>query len=438
MSPETLGFILLGALLGGIFLGFPIAFTLIALAAIFGYIGIGSNVFDILFFQTMGTMQEEVLAAVPLFLFMGYLLERSGLMDRLFRGFQLLMGPVRGSLYLATLLTATIFASATGIVGASVVVIGVMAIPAMVRSKYDMSLAAGTITAGGTLGILIPPSVLLVLYGPTAGVSVSKLFAAAVGPGLLLSALFIGYTMIRSFLQPHLGPPLPPEERSTSFLRSLREILLGVIPAAVLIFAALGSILAGLATPTEAAAMGAVGALLLTLLYRRLSWRNLREATKSTLQTSSMILLLVMASNFYGAVFARLGTATAITEWLLALPVAPIVMLILILLWIFILGWPLEWPAIILIFVPFFLPVIDRLGYDPLWFGALVAVNLQTAFLSPPVAMSAYYLKSVAPNLELVTIYKGMLPFMILQVVGLIIILLLPQIALWLPRVIFD
>lgn len=438
MSPETLGFILLGALLGGIFLGFPIAFTLIALAAIFGYIGIGSNVFDILFFQTLGTMQEEVLAAVPLFLFMGYLLERSGLMDRLFRGFQLLMGPVRGSLYLATLLTATIFASATGIVGASVVVIGVMAIPAMVRSKYDMSLAAGTITAGGTLGILIPPSVLLVLYGPTAGVSVSKLFAAAVGPGLLLSALFIGYTMIRSFLQPHLGPPLPPEERSTSLLRSLREILLGVIPAAVLIFAALGSILAGLATPTEAAAMGAVGALLLTLLYRRLSWSNLREATKSTLQTSSMILLLVMASNFYGAVFARLGTATAITEWLLALPVAPIVMLILILLWIFILGWPLEWPAIILIFVPFFLPVIDRLGYDPLWFGTLVAVNLQTAFLSPPVAMSAYYLKSVAPNLELVTIYKGMLPFMILQVVGLILILLFPQIALWLPRVIFD
>jgi tripartite ATP-independent transporter DctM subunit len=438
MSSESLGFVLLGALLAGIFLGFPISFTLIALAAIFGFIAFGSSVFDVLFFQTLGTMQEEVLAAVPLFLFMGYLLERSGLMDRLFRGFQLLMGPVRGSLYLATLLTATIFAAATGIVGASVVVIGVMAIPAMRRSRYNMSMAAGTITAGGTLGILIPPSVLLVLYGPTAGVSVARLFAAAVGPGLLLSALFIGYTMVRSFLQPELGPPVPREERAASALQAFREILLGVIPAAALVFAALGSILAGLATPTEAAAMGAFGSFLLTLLYRRLSWQNLRGAMLSTLQTSSMILLLVMASNFYGAVFARMGTASAITQWLVSLPVAPVVMLMLILLWVFLLGWPLEWPAIILIFVPFFLPVVDKLGYDPVWFGTLVAVNLQTAFLTPPVAMAAYYLKGVAPDLDMLDIYKGMLQFMVLQVIGLVILFLVPEIALWLPRVIFD
>jgi tripartite ATP-independent transporter DctM subunit len=438
MSPEHLGLVLLGVLLAGIFLGFPIAFTLIALAGIFGYIGLGPIVFDILFFQTMGTMQEEVLAAVPLFVFMGYLMERSGLMDRLFRGIQLLMGPIRGSLYLATLLTATVFATATGIVGASVVVIGVMAAPAMRRSGYNTAMAAGSITAGGTLGILIPPSVLLVLYGPTAGVSVAKLFAAAVGPGLLLSALFITYTLVRSFLQPQLGPPLPPEERATSISVAFRELALGMLPVAALIFAALGSILAGMATPTEAAAMGAFGALVLTLAYRRLSWKNLREATLSTLQTTSMILLLVVASNFYGAVFARLGTATFITEGLLGLPVPPFAMLLIIMLWIFLLGWPLEWPAIILIFVPFFLPVIDKLGFDPLWFGILVAVNLQTAFLSPPVAMAAYYLKGVAPEMQLWDIYKGMLQFMVLQVVGLVILLFIPEIALWLPRVLFD
>jgi tripartite ATP-independent transporter DctM subunit len=438
MSTEHLGLVLLGALLVGIFLGFPIAFTLIALAGIFGYIGLGPIVFDILFFQTLGTMQEEVLAAVPLFVFMGYILERSGLVERLFRGLQLTMGPVRGSLYLATLLTATVFATATGIIGASVTVIGVMAIPAMMRSKYSPVMAAGTVTAGGTLGILIPPSVLLVLYGPVAGVSVAKLYAAAVGPGLLLSALYIGYTMIRSFLQPQLGPPLPLEERATSYRQALRELLIGVVPAAVLIFAALGSIIAGAATPTEAAALGAGGALALTFLYRRLSWATLKQATLSTLQTSSLILLLVVASNFYGAVFARLGTATWITQGLLSMALPPAAMLWLIMLIIYILGWPLEWPAIILIFVPFFLPVVDQMGIDPLWFGILVAVNLQTAFLSPPVAMAAYYLKAVAPEMQLWDIYKGMLQFMVLQLAGLAIVFFFPEIALWLPRVLFD
>jgi tripartite ATP-independent transporter DctM subunit len=438
MSTEHLGLVLLGALLAGIFLGFPIAFTLIALAGLFGYIGLGPIVFDILFFQTLGTMQEEVLAAVPLFVFMGYILERSGLMERLFRGLQLTMGPVRGSLYLATLLTATVFAAATGIIGASVTVIGVMAVPAMLRSKYSPVMAAGTVTAGGTLGILIPPSVLLVLYGPVAGVSVAKLYAAAVGPGLLLSALYIGYAMIRSFLQPELGPPLPPEERAASLRQALRELLVGVIPAAVLIFATLGSILAGVATPTEAAAVGAAAALVLTLLYRKLSWASLKQATLSTLQISSLILLLVVGSNFYGAVFARLGTATWITQGLLSMSLPPAAMLWLIMLIIYILGWPLEWPAIILIFVPFFLPVVDQLGIDPLWFGILVAVNLQTAFLSPPVAMAAYYLKAVAPEMEMWDIYKGMLQFMVLQLAGLLTVFFFPEIALWLPRVLFG
>lgn len=437
MSPELLGLVLLATLLLGIFLGFPIAFTLIILAFVFGYLGFGSPVFDLMVLQTFGLMQEEVLAAVPLFVFMGYVLERSGLMERLFRAFQLVMGPVKGSLYIVVLLTATIFAAATGIIGASVTVLGLLAVPAMMKSRYDERMSAGVITAGGCLGILIPPSVMLVVLGPVVGVSVVSLFAAAILPGLVLAALYISYVMIRSFIRPSLGPALPPEERATSLLQVVRELFLGILPAAALIFAALGTILMGLATPTEAAAMGAFGALVLSLLYRRMDWRKLKDAALLTLQTSSMVLFLAVAANIYGAVFSRLGTADLITESLLALPISPTAMLLLLMGWIFLLGWPLEWPAIIFIFIPLFLPVVLELGFDLVWFCILVALNLQTAFLSPPVAMAAYYLKGVAPKFELWDIYMGMVPFMALQLIGLMIVFMFPEVALWLPRVLY-
>lgn len=438
MSPEYLGLVLLAALITCIFIGFPIAFTLIILAVVFGYLGFGPMVFNLMVFQTIGLMKEEVLAAAPLFIFMGHVLERAGLMERLFRSFRFILAPLRGSLYLGVLLTATIFATATGIIGASVTVMGMMAGSAMIRAGYDTRLSAGTITAGGCLGILIPPSVMLVVLGPVLGVSILHLFAAAILPGLLLSGLYIAYAMIRSHLRPELGPPLPPDERATSYGEIVREFAAGVVPLAAIIFAALGSIIFGLATPTEAAAMGALGATLLTACYGRLTLGLLGEAADKTIQTSAMVLFLAVASNIYGAVFTRLGTSTMIAKGLLALPLPPLALLALLMLVIFLLGWPLEWPAIVLIFLPIFLPVIQELKFDLVWFGTLVAVNLQTAFLSPPVAMAAYYLKAVVPQWDLRDIYRGMVDFMILQVIGLAIVFFFPPIALWLPRVLFK
>ncbi len=434
MSPEILGLVLLGGLLVGIFIGFPIAFTLIILAIVFGYIGIGKTVFYLMYFQTIGLMKEETLAAVPLFVFMGHMLEQAGLMERLFRSFQFIFARVRGSLYIGVLLTATVFATATGIIGASVTVIGLLAAPAMMKARYDTALSAGVITAGGCLGILIPPSVMLVLLGPVLGVSVVQLFLAAIIPGLILSGLFLGYTLARCYINPKLGPRLPKEERPTAMSQILREFLSGIVPLGFVIFASLGSIIAGLATPTEGAAMAATGAILLTALYRKLNWANMKAAAMKTLQTSSMILFLAVASNIYGSVFARLGTANLMTDTMLGLHVPPMVMIVILMAVIFILGWPLEWPAIILIFVPIFYPVVEQLGFNLVWFATLVAVNLQTAFLSPPVAMAAYYLKGVAPDWDLGKIYRGMMEFMVLQCAGLTIVLFFPQTALWLPK----
>jgi len=435
---ELLGVVLLASLIAGIFVGFPIAFTLMILALVFGYIGFGGIVFDLMVYQSLGMMKEETLAAVPLFIFMGHILEQAGLMERLFKSFQFILAPVRGSLYLGVLLTATIFATATGIIGASVTVMGLMAAPVMIRAGYDPKLSAGSIAAGGTLGILIPPSVMLVVMGPVMGVSVIHLFAAAIIPGVLLSSLYIGYVMLRSFLNPSLGPALPMEERATSYTQILVEFVSGIVPLGVIIFAALGSIIFGLATPTEAAAMGAFGATLLTAVYGRLSYSVLRDASYKTIQTSSMVLFLAVASNVYGSVFTRLGTGTWLATSILAIPVPPLALLALLMVVIFLLGWPLEWPAIILIFLPIFLPVVQALKFDLVWFGTLVAVNLQTAFLSPPVAMAAYYLKSVAPQWELRDIYRGMFDFMMLQCIGLAAVFFFPEVALWLPRVLFG
>jgi tripartite ATP-independent transporter DctM subunit len=438
MSPEYLGLVLLAALLTGIFVGFPIAFTLIILSIVFGYIGFGDTVFYLMVFQTIGLMKEETLAAVPLFIFMGHVLEQAGLMERLFNAFRLILAPVRGSLYLGVLFTSTIFATATGIIGASVTVMGLMAAPAMTKARYDPKMSAGSIAAGGTLGILIPPSVMLVVMGPIVGVSIVELFAAAIVPGLMLAGLYIGYVMIRSFMNPELGPPLPMEERATSYGQIFREFFAGVVPLAAIIFAALGSIIAGMATPTEAAAMGASGAVVLSILYGRLNYTMLRDAARQTLQTSSLVLFLAVASNIYGAVFTRLGTSSMLANALVSLPVPPLAMLALLMVVIFLLGWPLEWPAIIFIFLPIFIPVVQGLKFDLVWFSTLVAVNLQTAFLSPPVAMAAYYLKAVAPQWELSQIYRGMVDFMVLQMVGLVLLFFFPQIALWLPNLLFK
>jgi tripartite ATP-independent transporter DctM subunit len=425
-------------MLFAIFIGYPISFTLIFLGFVFGYIGFGELVFYLMTFQFSSVMLEQTLAAVPLFIFMGILMEQAGLMERLFLAVQLMLSRVRGALFIAVLFVSTIFAAATGIVGASVTILGIMSAKTMNRSGYDVRLAAGTITAGGTLGILIPPSIMLVVMGPILEVPVTDLFAAAVVPGFMLAFMYTGYALIRCYLNPSLGPVLPPEDRAESMGHIFAEFCKGLIPPAALVFSALGSILFGLATPTEGAGMGAAGALLLTLAYRRLTWQKLQDALVKTLEISTLILFLVAASNFFGAVFSRLGTPMMLTEYLMAMDLPPMMTLFLIMALIFLLGWPLEWVPIVLIILPILLPVVDQLGFNLTWFGILVAVNLQTAWLSPPVALSAYFLKGVVPEWDLKDIYLGMMQFMVIQVIGLIAIVLFPQIALWLPEMIYG
>jgi len=438
VSPELLGFVLLGVFFGAIFIGFPVAFTLIVLSLAFGYFALGGIVSFLSVFQTLGLMKEEVFAAVPLFIFMGYLLEEGGLMERLFRALQLLMGPVPGSLYVGVLLTATIFGIASGTVGATVAVVGIMAAPTMIRAGYDPRLSAGAITAGGSLGILIPPSVMLVVMGPVMGVSVAELYAASFGPGFLLSGLFIVWTLIRCLINPRLGPPLPREQRAGSLRTLTIELTLGLAPHAFLTVITLGPILFGMATPTEAAAVGVVGTAAMAAAYGQLRWATIRAATIQTAQQTSMVLFLAVASNIFGAIFTRLGSATLMTDTLIGLPLPPIGTMLAVMFVIFVLGWPFEWPAIVLVFVPLMQPAIIALKFNQLWFATLIAVNLQTAFLSPPVAMAAYYLKGVAPDWKLTDIYWGMAEFMVLQVIGLGLCIIFPEIALWFPRWLFG
>ncbi len=439
MTSEMIGFIMIATMLFAIFVGYPISFTLIFLGFVFGAWGFGPDlVFYLMALQFNSVMLEQTLAAVPLFVFMGILMEQAGLMERLFKAVQLMLASTKGSLYIAVLFVSTIFAAATGIVGASVTILGIMAAKTMNKSGYDVKLAAGTITAGGTLGILIPPSIMLVVMGPVLEVPVTDLFAAAIIPGIMLAFMYTAYALIRCKIDPSLGPELPMEERANNWRIVAREFFLGLVPPAMLVGFALGSILLGWATPTEGAGCGAFGALLLTLAYRKMTAKKFYEALLKTLEISVLILFLVAASNFFGAVFSRLGTPTMLTETLLSLDLSQMQVLLLVMALIFVLGWPLEWVPIVLIIVPILIPVLDKMGINLTWFGILVAVNLQTAWLSPPVALSAYFLKAVVPEWNLKDIYLGMMQFMVIQLIGLLLILMFPQIALWLPEYIYG
>ena len=438
ISPEALGFILIAVMLFAIFIGFPISFTLIFLGFVFGYLGFGKLVFYLMTLQFSMVMTEQALAAVPLFVFMGIMMENAGLMERLFSSVQLMLSRVRGALFYAVLFVSVIFAAATGIVGASVTILGIMAAKSMNKSGYDVKLAAGTITAGGTLGILIPPSIMLVVMGPIMEIPVTDLFAAAIIPGIMLALLYAAYVTIRCAINPSLGPVLAVEDRASSMTEVFKEFIIGLVPPALLVFAALGSILFGYATPTEAAGCGAVGSLLLALVYKKLTLPKLQEALVKTLEISALIMVLVAASNFFGSVFSRLGTPMLLTEFLLGLEMNKYIILAIVLGMIFLLGWPLEWVPIVLIIIPIILPLIEALEFNLTWFAILVAVNLQTAWLSPPVALSAYFLKGVVPEWDLKDIYIGMMQFMVLQVIGLILIVIFPQIALWLPTYLYG
>jgi tripartite ATP-independent transporter DctM subunit len=438
LSNPELGVLMLGLFVVFIMLGFPIAFTLMALGVFFGYYAMGDMVWPLLVQRTYSVMTNDVLISIPLFVFMGYVIERANILDRLFRSLQLAAGPMPGALAIATLATCAIFATATGIIGAVVTLMGLLALPAMLRAGYDVKLSAGVICAGGCLGILIPPSVMLILYGATAGVSVVKLYAGALFPGLMLASLYMVFTMIMAVLNPSLAPRLPESERNVPVTQVIWSLATSFLPLASLIFAALGSIMFGLATPSEAAAMGALGSLILAAAYRSLTLEKLKESVFLTARTTAMVCWLFIGSFLFSAIFAYLGGHEPIEQFVKYMNLSPLGFLILAQIIIFILGWPLEWTEIIVIFMPIFLPLLQTFNVDPLFFGLLVALNIQTSFLSPPVAMAPFYLKGVAPKwVNINDIFKGVLPYLFLVIVSMVLLYTFPQIGLFLPEYLY-
>jgi len=445
-NPEV-ALLMLGAFIFIILLGFPIAFTLMAMGVGFGYYAYfqpdqliyDNRVFYLLTQNTFSVMNNDVLTAVPLFLFMGYVVERSNILDRLFLTLQIAFRGIPASMAVAALATCAMFATATGIVGAVVTLMGLLAFPAMLKAGYDEKLSAGVICAGGTLGILIPPSIMLIVYGATSAVSVVKLYAAAMLPGLMLAGLYMVYVVGVAVVKPSLAPKLPKEETDIPWSRVMVMMVTSFFPLAVLIMAVLGAILFGLATPSEAAAVGAMGALVLAAGYRALTWTRLKEATFLTARTSAMVCWLFVGSWTFSSVFSYLGGEGLVKEFVLALDLTPTTFLLLAQVIIFILGWPLEWSEIIIIFVPIFLPLLGHFNIDPMFFGILVALNLQTSFLTPPMAMSAYYLKGIAPpHVQLWTIFKGCFPFLTMVFISMFLVYVFPDIVTYLPGVFYG
>lgn len=442
MTDPQLGVFMLILFVGLIMLGFPIAFTLIAMGVGFAWLAFDGNwepVMSLLVQRTWSVMTNDVLISVPLFVFMGYIVERANILDRLFRSVQLAAGILPGSLALATLVTCALFATATGIVGAVVTLMGLLAFPAMLKQGYDVRLSAGVICAGGCLGILIPPSIMLILYGATAGVSPVQLYAGAFFPGLMLASMYMIYVIVRVMINPALAPPLPEIERNVPFFTIVRELLTSFVPLALLIFSVLGAIMFGLATPSEAAAIGALGALVLAAAYRSLTFEKLKESVYLTARTSAMVCWLFVGSFTFSAVFAILGGDAVIKDFVVGLDLTPFMFLLVTQIIIFILGWPLEWTEIIVIFVPIFLPLLDHFGIDPLFFGILIALNIQTSFLSPPVAMAPFYLKGVAPkHVSINDIFAGVMPFIFIVVFAMVLLYMFPAIGMWLPSYLYG
>ncbi|HXH47438.1 MAG TPA: TRAP transporter large permease subunit [Bradyrhizobium sp.] len=447
MTDPQLGMLMLCLFIFIIMLGFPIAFTLMAMGVSFGYYAyytpgqefFQNRIFTLLVQKTFEVTSSDVLVAVPLFLFMGYLIERANILDRLFYSLQLSMKNVPGALAVATLITCAMFATATGIVGAVVTLMGLLALPAMLRAGYDPKLSAGVVCAGGCLGILIPPSILLIVYAATAGVSAVKLYAAAFFPGFLLAGLYVLYAMTRAIINPALAPKLPREQTDVPTSKVIWALATSFLPLALLIVSVLGAILLGLATPSEAAAVGALMSIVLAAAYRSLNYEMIRESVYLTVRATAMVCYLFIGSWTFSAVFAVLGGQTVVEQFFTSMNLSPIQFLLLTQLIIFLLGWPLEWTEIIIIFVPIFLPLLPQYGIDPIFFGILVALNTQTAFNTPPVAMAAFYLKGVAPpEVKLTDIFSGALPFVGLVFFTMALVYIFPGIALWLPNYLYG
>ena len=433
-----------------VLLGFPIAFTLLAMGVGFGYYAyyqggvetvadiFSNNIFYLLNQNTYSVMENDTLVAVPLFLFMGYVVERANIVSRLFYTLQMAARNLPGSMAIAALLTCAVFSTASGIVGAVVTLMGLLAFPAMAAANYNKQFASGVICAGGTLGILIPPSIMLIVYSAIAELSPLRLYAAAMFPGLLLAGLYIVYVIFRVYFQPRLAPK-PRDEDVPPAAKIYWDLVVSFVPLTVLIAAVLGSILGGLATPAEAAAMGALGGLILAVLYRSLTWAKVKESVFLTAKSTAMVCWLFIGSWTFASVFSYLGGHDVIEHFVLALELEPWQFLVMVQLIIFLLGWPLEWSEILIIFVPIFLPMLDTFGINPYFFAMLVALNLQTSFLTPPMAMSAYYLKGVLKDqIELIEIFKGILPYLAIVIFSMVLLYQFPGIALWLPEYLFG
>jgi tripartite ATP-independent transporter DctM subunit len=450
MTDPMVAVFMLGIFVLTILLGFPICFTLMAMGVGFGYYAyydaermqslLDNRIFDLLVNQTYSVMANDVLTAVPLFLFMGYIVERANIVDRLFITLQIALRRMPGSMAIAALGTCAMFATATGIIGAVVTLMGLLAFPAMLKARYNTSFAAGVICAGGCLGILIPPSIMLIVYAAASNVSVVRLYAGAILPGFMLAGLYVIYVMGRAYLNPSLAPkPREEDIADVSRLKIIWMMVTSFFPLAFLILSVLGAILFGLATPSEAAAVGALGGLVLAAAYRALTWQRLKESGYLAVRTSAMVCWLFVGSWTFASVFSYLGGHDLIQEFVLGLGLSPLAFLLLAQFIIFLLGWPLEWSEIIIIFVPIFLPMLGAFGIDPLFFGILVALNLQTSFLTPPMAMAAYYLKGVAPpHVQLIEIFKGVLPFLSMVFLAMFLLYVFPEIALWLPKIVYG
>ena len=471
MTDPQIALMMLGLFIVFVFLGFPIAFTLMAMGIGFGYYAyfderrmwrdynrldetaggweqwstwfdgfLNNRIFDLFVNQTFTVMSNEVLTAVPLFLFMGYVVERANIVDKLFTTLNIASKNIPGSMGVAALITCALFATATGIVGAVVTLMGLLALPAMLKARYNPSFASGIICAGGTLGILIPPSIMLIVYAAASNVSIVRLYAGALLPGFLLVGLYMIYVVGRTLVQPSVAPkPTKDEVPDVGMGKLVLMLMTSFFPLAVLILSVLGSILFGLATPTEAASIGALGGMLLAIAYRAMTFQRLRESVYLTVRTTAMVCWLFVGSYTFSAVFSYLGGEHLISEFVTGLDITPLQFLLMAQVIIFLLGWPLEWSEIIIIFVPIFLPLLPHFGVDPLFFGILVALNLQTSFLTPPMAMSAYYLKGIAPpEVKLTQIFSGVMPFLFMVFIAMAVVYIYPGIVFNLPNALYG
>ncbi|MBS3779057.1 MAG: TRAP transporter large permease subunit [Desulfovermiculus sp.] len=445
-SPEVMAVAMFMTLIAFIALGHPLAITLAAVATIFGLIDNGFNIprlFNLFTSNSWGSFTSYTLVALPLFILMAQLLDKSKISEKLFDVLYLDLGTIRGGLGMAVVLVCTVFAATTGIIGASVVAMGLLAAPPLINKGYQKEMTSGIICSSGTLGILIPPSIMLVIYGGLTGMqstSVGNLFAGAIIPGLLLSGLYILYVWIRCMINPKLGPTISKEEANKySSGQKIWLTLIYLVPPLVLILLVMGTILMGIATPTEAAGMGAAGAFLLALANKALTWDVLQDVAKSTLKTTCMIMFLFLAGKLFAQVFMHMGGGDVVSHLLVGGTLSPQVAIFIMLLVVFLLGMFIDWAAILLITVPIFLPIAAELGYHPLWFAMLQCVVLQTSFLTPPFGYALFYFIGVAPQgYTMVHIYKGIIPFVMLQVVGVIILALFPDLILWIPRLAFG